>query len=239
MQPEDESTARSYVDLLRQGKFDQIQQDLDPSIADASVHETLVKMSQMIPAETPTTVKVVGAHTFHGPLDSTSNLNFEYEYPSKWLLINVAIKRSGETRTIVGFHVNPISDSLEHANRFTFEGKGLVQYSAFFGALALSAFNLYAFVVCLRTPNLKGKWLWSIFVLLGVGRLAVNWTTGSWTVLPVSVNAPCGNAFAELYGPWIVALSLPLGAIIFLIRRETKAPANQQPRIVLEQPPPV
>jgi hypothetical protein len=240
VRPEDESTARGYVDLLRQGKLDQIQQDFDPSIVDPTVHDVLVTMAKMLPAETPKSVKVVGVHTFQGPAESTSDLTLEYEFPSKWILISIVTKQTADTRTIVGFHINPIPDSLERVNRFTFEGKRDVQYFTFVAALGLLIFNLYALITCLRIPHLKRKWLWSIFVFLGVGKLTVDWTTGHWEATFVAVQVPCASATALDYGPWVIALSFPLGALVFLIRHEmnTLAPRAAQPIPVVEQQPP-
>jgi hypothetical protein len=60
--PEDESNARNYVDLLRQGKFDQVEPYLDPSIADANVGDTLAKIAAFFPAENPESIKVVGVN---------------------------------------------------------------------------------------------------------------------------------------------------------------------------------
>jgi hypothetical protein len=50
----------------------------------------------------------------------------------------------------------------------------------------------------------------------------VNWTTGEWDIAPLSVQLLSASAFAPLYGPWTVSVSLPLGALMFLIYRRTR-----------------
>ena len=97
--PEAESIARSYVDLLRQGKFDQIERDLDSSITDSNVGDTFAKMAAFFPNENLESVKVVGAHVFHGQEYSTTDITLEYQFPSKWLLVSVATRRKGEVST--------------------------------------------------------------------------------------------------------------------------------------------
>jgi hypothetical protein len=91
--------------------------------------------------------------------------------------------------------------------------------------LALAVFfpllTLYALVLCAKTPLPRRKWPWVLFILLGIGKLAVNWTTGSWGMTPVAVQLFSASATAPLYGQWTVAVSLPLGAIIFLVRRKS------------------
>jgi hypothetical protein len=96
--------------------------------------------------------------------------------------------------------------------------------------LALAVFfallTLYALVVCIKTRLPGRKWPWVLFILLGVGKLSVNWTTGAWGISPVAVQLFSASATAPLYGSWTLAVSLPLGAIVFLLRRKSlPAPA--------------
>jgi hypothetical protein len=216
--PEAESNARSYVDLLRQGKFDQIARDLDSSVADSNAGDTFAKMAAIFPSESPVSVKVVGAHIFHGQEYSTTDISLEYQFPSKWLLVNIVTQRTGNVSTIAGFNVEPLRDSLENLNRFTFVGKSAPQYLMLMLAVCSLLFSFYVLILCIRTKGGKRKWLWMLFILLGLGKLAVNWTTGQWAVTVFSLQIPCGMATALLYGPWTVAASLPLGAIVYLNR---------------------
>jgi hypothetical protein len=220
--PEDESIARSYVNLLMQGKYKQIENALDPNIVDANTPDTLAKMSAMFPAEPPKSMKIVGVNLFHGPEYSESNITLECEFPNKWLLANVDIRRKGSAVTIVGFHVDQMSDSLENVNRFTLRGKDALRYSILAMAILLPLFSLYVLVLCIRTQPVKRKWLWILFILVGVGELAVNWTTGEWHVTPLGLYIPCAHAFASPFGPWTVAVYFPLGAVLFLRERKKR-----------------
>jgi hypothetical protein len=176
--PKDQTIATNYIALLRQNKFEQIEKDLDPSIKSALTQDTLVKMAEAIPPQDPVSVKVIGAQQARGPDLYKINLSFEYQFPSKWLLINVATQKKGGVSTIIGFNVYPLSDSLENINRFTLTGKNLLQYATLAFAILIPLFILSVLVLCIRTKMTKRKWLWIIFILLGIGRLTVNWTTG-------------------------------------------------------------
>jgi hypothetical protein len=219
--PQDESIARGYVELLRQGKFDQIGHDLDPSIVDSNVRDTFAQMAAFFPNETPESIKVVGAHIFYGQESSTMDITLEYQFRSKWLLANVTTQKKGDVSTITGFHVTAMADSLENLNKFTLAGKNTVQYLILAVAVCSLLFSLCAFALCMRTKFGKNKWLWMIFTLVGVGKLGINWTTGQWTWTFVFIQIPCATANHSLYGPWTVAVSLPLGAILFLNHRRT------------------
>ncbi len=218
--PEDQALARHYIDLLRQERLEDIEKTMDPSIAGPSAHQTLMRMAALFPPGEPTSVTLVGAHQIRTPSSSTANLTFEYNFAGTWLLTNVAVKNHGGNRTIVGFHVYTESTSLELQNKFTLSGKTALQYLILTLMLVIPLFILWALIVCVRT-KLKGrKWPWVLFILLGVGRFAVNWTTGVWGFSPMHFQLLGASAVAPLYGPWTLGVSLPLGAIVFLLSRD-------------------
>jgi hypothetical protein len=228
--PDDELFARTYFDQLRQGKFDQIVSDLDPSVADPSVRDKVAEMASHIPAEAPVSVKVVGAHVFRNPEYSTTSITLEYQFPSKWLLVDVTTQRKAEASTVLGFHVTAESDSLENLNRFTLLGKSAIQYLILTLAVGSLAFSFYVLILCIRTKDVNRKWLWMLFILVGVGKVAINWKTGQLAFGIIAINIPSATASHPLYGPWTVAVFLPLGAILFLNRqRRMKIPAEAIP----------
>jgi hypothetical protein len=93
--PADEAIAREYAESLQQRKFDRIEHDLDPSLKSASATEAFSKMAALFPADAPESVKVVGAHTSHSAELSTSDMTLEYQFPNKWLLVNVVTQKEG------------------------------------------------------------------------------------------------------------------------------------------------
>ena len=217
-----ESVARGYVEQLRQGQFDHIEHDAEPSIVDAHFRDTLGKMAAIFPTETPKSIKVVGARVFQGPDYSTTDITLEYQFPSQWLLAEITTQQKGGASNIVGFHVNPIPDSLENLNKFTLSGKSATQYLTLICSIASLLFALYVFVQCIRSKDMKPKWLWAIIVLVGVGKFAINWGTGEWYYQLLAIQIPCILMTRPLYGPWTVAAYVPLGAIVFLHRRWKK-----------------
>jgi hypothetical protein len=217
--PGAEANARNYVELLRQGKFEGIERDLDASVTDSNIRDTFAKMAALFPAGDPESVKVVGAHTLHGQGYSTADITLEYQFPNKWLLVSVATQSKGDVSTITGFHVNPTADSLENLNKFSLRGKGAGQCLILTCAVCSLLFSFYVLVLCVRAKTLKAKWLWMLFILVGLVRLAVNWTTGEFTFTLFAFQIPCVAATRPLYGPWTVAVYLPVGAILFLHHR--------------------
>jgi hypothetical protein len=235
---EDEAITRRYVDDLRQNRLDQIEHDLDPRLKDSNTHDTFSSMAEMFPDQEPVSTKVVGFRSFLGNVRRTE-VTLEYEFPQKWLLASVETQKSGGVTTIVGFRVTPIADSMENLNRFTLVGKGATQYAILSLAVLAPLFSLYVFVLCVKTRIGKKKWLWLIFILLGIGKLFVNWTTGEVFFTPLAVQLPDAGANAQFYGPWLVYVSIPLGAIIFLtMRKRLVGPVQQTQQGSLGTPPP-
>lgn len=156
------------------------------------------------------------------------NLTFEYNFSGKWILANVATKRDGGPTTIVGFHIYSQPTSLEQQSKFVLGGKSASQYFVLGLAIVLPLFTLLALAICIRT-KLKGrKWPWLLFVVFGIGKFALNWTTGQWGYSLLSIQLLSAGAFAPLYGQWTIFLSIPVGAIVFLMRRkQLKAAAER------------
>jgi len=228
--PEDEALAKNYINFLRGNKFELIEKDFDPSLKGPNIRETLVSMAALMPAQQPISVKVVGAQvsnlSMNGKNSSNTNITFEYQFPGKWLLVNVATQKKDGGFSIVGFRVTPITDSLENLNRFTLTGKSPLHYAVLMLAILFPLFILCVLVLCIRTKMEKRKWLWIIFIVLGVGQFAVNWTTGQWNLNLLHLQLLGAGAFSPLYGAWIVSVSLPLGAIVFLFRRKKLTEAH-------------
>ncbi len=237
--PQDETMVRNYVQQLREHNFDQIERDLDPRLRSDDLRQNLTAMSGLLPAQEPKSVKVIRYSVVHHADSSrTIAITLEYEFPNQWLLAELVRQEDGATSTVTGFHLYPVPESVEKHNRFTLTGKGTGQYGVLLLAFAMLVVGIYAFISCVRTPIGKKKWLWAIICLLGVGRIAVNWTTGALGLTPIWIGIPpSGAVMVPLYSPWIVYTSLPLGAVVFLILRPRLNRTRPQSPNTPENPP--
>ena len=234
--PEDEKVAKDYIALLQQKKFDQIENDIDPAVKaeSADLHQTLLRMADMIPAQSPSTVKLVRVSVLNETKKHRSDLTYEYQYPGQSILVRVAVQKKDGVSTIIGFNVRKLSGAEEAGDTFGLSGKSALQYTVLSAAVITPLFSLYALILCIRTKMRGKKWLWIIAILLGVGTFSVNWATGHWGFRPISVQLFSASALAPQYGTWIISVSLPLGAILFLLRRK-KLCAPVEPAIAAEQ----
>ena len=217
--PDDESLAINCIDLLLQGRYQEIEAYLDPSTRDSETPGVLATMASYFPTK-PVSEKTVDVSFVRGRGSSSTNLTLEYEFPRGWLLAQFMIQTKDGAKTITGFHVTPISESVEVANEFTLYGKGFSQYTGLCLAVLVLTFTLYAFVSCAQAKIGKRKWLWLIVIVLGGCRLTLNWTTGLWFFTPLALQFPPVMMTSALYGPWLIQIVAPLGAIAFLAFRK-------------------
>ena len=214
---QEDQTARGYISQIQQQNFDDIEYAMDPTLKSDSLHNILIQMSAQFPSLQPKSVKVVGVETTVVNDIKTVNLTYELEYPSKWLLINVATKAQNGKSSIIGLNVTPMAKSMEYLNRFTFTNKRPQHYIIFILAILASLFSLLTLVACIRAQPVKKKWLWIIGILVGAGAVNLNWTTGIVTFNIIHFQLLSAGIASTPYGPCILSVSLPIFSILFWV----------------------
>lgn len=219
---EEVELAKDVIAQVAAREFDAVEKQLEPTLQGPQTRAKLEEMAAHIPAGEPKSVTTVGAFVSTNGDTKRYNLSFEYEYAASWMTANVVLQRQGNAVYILGANVNPMQQSLKETNRFTFEGKGAVHYVMFVLAVFVPLFTLYAVVRCIMSPIPRRKWLWVAFAALGLVRFSLDWTTGQLNVQTLSIYL-FGSGFGRVgdYGPWILSVSIPVGAVVFLLRRRS------------------
>jgi len=129
--------------------------------------------------------------------------------------------------------------SIDEMNGFFLGGKSIYQYVFLFLTVISTLFCLAMLVLCLISDVSK-KWLWLPLILVSVGNITIPWVSGNYTFteimqliplhiqifpmgfwkvgdqpLAYSIISPFWKADFE---PWVLSLTLPLGAIFFLFK---------------------
>ena len=230
---QDATLAEHYMDAIRHKAYETVEQHADPSIAGPDLRNSLADLAAIFPdsAEDPASVKPVAINVFRKAGGATNtSITLEYEFSQEWVLAEVTTQKVDGIVTITGVHAKSIPESVESQNGFSLKNKGTSQYVVLFLAVLAPVFTLYALMLCIRTKIEKRKWLWIIFILVGVGKLTVNWTSGQMYVMPLAFQILSGGAMALGYAPWMIYVSLPIGAIIFLVYRDSiSASSSDEP----------
>jgi len=215
--PQDISLVKSYFDLLREGHSDQVEQLLHPDLQRSESRASFDELVATIPQEAPRSVKAVLVGTRCSEGTCEDHIILEYRYSSERLLFNVRLLKEADQISILGIYIRVIPESFMKANEFTLANRGFPQYAILTLALLFPALSIYVLILCIRAQIGPRKWTWAAFIVLGISRLGVNWNTGQLNFNLLSIQILSAGASAEQYEPWVIAVSVPLGAICFLI----------------------
>jgi len=146
---------------------------------------------------------------------------FEYDFNGRYLLADITIGENEEDGIIAGLHVNELKESVVESSKFDFNEAGTLHFGFFGVAILFPIFSIVTLVSCIRTKGIKRKWLWCIFIVVGITAFELNWNSGAWSWAPMSFGLFSGSAMsAGAHGPWIIGFNIPLGAILFWHKRK-------------------
>ena len=220
---DDDVFARRFLDAIRTGDYAAADQMLVPSLRDAKSQSGFRELNHVLAHGEPVSVEIIGCNVFTNAsrqaTTQTTNLSYQIHFPDSWAAGNIAVGHQGGATAIVDSHFQPIPNSLEVLNRFTFAGKSAVHYLVFAICLAVPLLILSALIICIRS-RIRRKWLWIIFILLGFIRFRFDWASEHFDVQPIAFSLFGASAFRPSpYAPWILGSAIPVGAIIFLASR--------------------
>lgn len=221
MVPDDEAAfARTVNDLLHQRHVEALRAKADSELLKGDFEAALADVLAYVPEVAPTSSALIDYRYQWQEGRTFKTVVVENEYVDNWLLVVISMRAVDGKRVLSGLHVYPQPASQAYLNRFTFRGKSLVHILVINLALLAPAFIIYTLVQCIRTPVPSRKWLWIPFILVALGRLDFNWTSGAWNFTPIGfVLLGAGFFRSGVAGPIQLFVGLPLGAAIFLFKR--------------------
>jgi len=235
--PRQESIAWHCADLLRDGRYSDVIQLLQPGVVRAETRKSLAAIHDLLTQREPRSVKVIDAQKFRGQGgEEFTNIVLDYEFPSienktssgtellpaKWVFVTFSMRNTKDS--ITGIHAVTSEQSIEAINAITFKGKGAPQYAAFAAGILFNAFAIYAVVLCVTAKIGPKKWLWIVLMLFTFAPASFNWTTGDWSFNTFSFGFKLpplpANLVCSAYGPGNLKLGLPIVAIFFALYRK-------------------
>ncbi len=238
--PDDDALARGLIAALLREDYGFIVQNTDERALGDAPAAALRRLFLYVDHEAPRSVELVGCGVFSNGTRHRSNLTYQLEFPHSWYTAGVVIETNVGTRKAFGLQLKKLPASLAEINALTLKGKSFIHCLALLSGIGVPIFILYALIQCVRT-RVKWKWLWIPFILIGIGSVQLNWTTGQLGLQPLALHIP-GAAIGRsgLYGPWILSVSFPLGAILFLRKRRrlvSAVPSNVSGQLNAEATP--
>ena len=219
--PKEESElAESILSELRTGNIEFVYSLLSDELRGEANEEAIQDIAKYFHSGEPVSVEIIGSqvHTFNEAWNG--NFTFEYQFDNGWNLANVALRKVGDTYVIVGLNVYQTDSSQRDVNNFVLAGKSGIHYLVLVLATTVPIFILVSVVYFFKTPITQRKWLWFFFILIGIGSIKINWTTGDYAIEILHLQLLGAGATAMgPHAPWIISAGLPVGAIIFWVRR--------------------
>lgn len=217
-----EAIAREYLQQLQAGDIAGLIAQLEPSLRTPDALTQFEAMRAALPAAAPAAANLIGYQVAYASDAARYNVSYQFGYDSAWLAANVAWAEptNGSARQILGMNVYRLKEPLEKTHALNFARASLRHYVFATLAVAIPMFCLVTLVACIRTKPLRRKWLWCIFICVGVCTFSLNWTTGEVAIRFLSMLLFGAGAFTRsIYSAWAVSLALPIGAILFWIKR--------------------
>jgi hypothetical protein len=216
---------KSLFSDLQARNIKTLQQRFDPKVLATVSPSTFDQMAAVFPPTPPRSVAVVFiTKKLHLEPGTTRrvDVSLQYEFENRWLLADAAWRETDSGEKIVeGMKVQPLAQSLQELNSFQLTGKGIANYAILALAVAMPLFCTAAFIACIRTPMpRKRKILWCLGILVGFGRLGVNWTSGAIAVSPLYVQfLSAGWLRWGPFAPQEISIAVPLFAMLFFWMR--------------------
>ena len=143
------------------------------------------------------------------------------EYEKQNMLIRVNIRKTDDRMFISGFNYNGIDRTYKDIVRFPLWGMPAISYILLFIAMFVVYYSFATLIRCVES-DVKLKWLWAIFIIIGFFSLSVAWEQAAFFSLPkmefklIAVHLlSAGLNKLPVYNPWVITIALPVGAIVF------------------------
>lgn len=232
--------ARGFITNITQGQLDSCLKKVDDEYLNEQIKAFLTNAVQNMSGALATKIRVVecnsrGSITSGSGSFSTHRLGYEYTFEKANVLFTFTIREKGNTLKVVGFDGIVLKAPLDELTRFTLTGKTLVHY-VFLGLTIIVPIFIVISLITLIASSIprKKKLVWTaIIVLVNVVRFVVNWNTAEIDFQILHFNFFGGFSFVRpsLASPWLIGFNLPLGAILFWMKRKDlliQAPETEQ-----------
>jgi hypothetical protein len=219
--PAEDELAKRCVALLAAKDFAAVEALMTPEIVSAEFRTSLVELAAFLPEDAPRAIQLDYYGIFNTDGVPRVDIFYLYQFDNSWMLIEVVLEKRGDALLVAGIQLDNTVRAWTEANKFTFAGKSLQHFAIFAITIFNPIFIVFALILCIRTPMPRRKLLWIIFILVGITQIQLDWTSGdvSFDLVAASLLA-AGFWKASAASPLILSVGIPLGAIIFLLKRK-------------------
>ncbi|MEQ9317338.1 MAG: hypothetical protein RLN72_15920, partial [Henriciella sp.] len=142
------------------------------------------KILDLIPNAPSTSANLIFAELIYGIGDDNQKTGYRLSYELTngeeiYLLMLAVAEFDAGCCELVRFDVQPLAHLPSRDYDLSFEGKGPLHYLVFALLCIMPVFLVVTAIFCFRNANVRRKWLWIPFILIGLWGIQFNWTTGA------------------------------------------------------------
>jgi len=218
LQPGERSTIRGAINDISRRDNGSIVRRAHPELA-GKIPAVMDQMHQLLPAP-PLDVSLANATWSVGGNERDLKAVYQIHGRNGWALVEASTQTTQGRTLLTSIYVQPTADDPQKLSKFTLKGAGLGQWAMLAAMAAALAITVAALVRIWWSGRFQRRWLWSVGALIGLMTVSLNWSTGAWSFQPISFQLFSVSASKQpIYAPWILAVSLPLVALVALFRR--------------------
>jgi hypothetical protein len=223
--PGKDAAARHFIELIRLGEIGHAQQMAGPPLQGEDAIPALRRLHDIISQGELLQVEPIGYQkkviTYAQEEIHLDDFTYQLHFNGRWYYAEVVLNSSPNSNAVLGFQITWFNDfeSMAAFNRFTFAGRSWRDWSALLLSILIPIFIIATTAIC-AFSSVGRKWLWIVFILIGIVQFRYDWTHALVDVKPLSLLLlGTGYQRENIYSPLILQWAIPVGAFIFLICR--------------------
>jgi hypothetical protein len=215
--------AKRFVQDVRTRQFGDASAIMEPAYRPRD-NAVLEKISTLFPARKEDSFFVTAWHKFVMAGTENTEIEMFYDFGKDGAIRGQFVThRDSNGLSVRRAHFDTFAASALHQGDFRLPGGIRDARWLFLGVAALfDIFAIATFVLCLLSPVVRWRWrwLWLLFVLAGAIRFNLDWTTLQSEFLFGTLLAPPAGFYRfTAFGPWVLSIGAPIGALIYWAKR--------------------
>lgn len=220
--PQERGEAARVIALVRARDVAQLRAVARPDLSGQLTPEAVEKIAALVPNHGDAALVTVSVNsmTIAGKQSTQKAFNYDVGAGKRWALVQIVIDTSTAANKVAGIQVFPSAQRASTVNDFSWAGKSPLHYGWIVMMAAAVVVSVAGVIVAIRSSLFRRRrWLWIAGCALSFVTFSLNWSTGEWTVLPVSfLLLGASAAQAGPFNPWVLSFAIPIVAIVVLFR---------------------
>lgn len=205
---------RRFIGLVQSGEFDSALTKIDFAASESDLRALLLQAHDAMISPVADSIVLLGSNVILGAT-FRAGLSYETKTRSGWMIINLELAGSRNSPRVIGFRWVPTSVRQADVHRFSMNGRRVIDYLFLCMWSAAVIVSLAGAWLAFRTRRGFGM---VVFCLIGFTKATLNWSSGhlAFQMLGAQLLGIGAKREGEA-GPWLISVSLPIGAILMII----------------------